>query len=373
MKILIDLTALSDNFSGIERFAANIAYEMIKKSEHTFVLVFKESIHPMFEDAQHKPYVETVVIPRCGKLFFNQIRLPAVLRKISADVYIFLAFPIPLFLHKKHMISAIHDACCWDCPDTMKSGAKWYYRISYRMAARKCSYIITVSEFSRQRIIARLGIPQDLIKVIYCAAQQSFFCNNVPNAEKKRICEKYSLPDEYIFSLSTIEPRKNIRSLILSYSRLVSEGKIDLPLVLAGRNGWKNNGLIDDIPPQISSKIIFTGFIDEVDLAAVFAGARYFVFPSLYEGFGIPPLEAMACGVPVLSSNAGSMPEILRDAAVYFDVEDMKTLDSSLVYMNTMGDKCRSEIIKRGLALAARYRWEDETEKIFYLLNGMGS
>lgn len=129
---------------------------------------------------------------------------------------------------------------------------------------------------------------------------------------------KYNLPNEYILSLSTLEPKKNIGLLIEAYSQLVTNENFDISLVLAGRKGWKIDEDLSAIDKKVKDRIIFTGFIDDNDLPAVYGNAKLFVFPSLYEGFGMPPLEVLACGTKVLSSDSTSLPEVLGNCAHHF-------------------------------------------------------
>lgn len=331
MKVLIDLTSLADNFSGIERYAASLAFEMIKDEETQFILVFKAAVHEIFKENVNKNNVEVVVLNSCSKLAFNQIRLPNAIRRIKADYYLFLAFPVPIFLFKKNMISTIHDICCWDCPETMKGMSKWYFRVSHKVALLKCTRIITISEFSRQRIVKRLCYPQNKIWLIQCGIDSKFLNFHKQKDKTKCISNKYKLPDSYILSLSTLEPRKNLNLLIRAYSELLKEGKIHLPLVLAGRVGWKMEELITSIDEFTRKHIFFTGFVDDEDLPYLYGNAKLFVFPSKYEGFGIPPLEAAACGTLVLSSDSTSLPEVLGDNATFFRNNDCENLKYRII------------------------------------------
>ena len=354
MKILIDLTSLADNFSGIERFAACLALEMTGNESHSYTLVFKEQVHPLFAEAVKKPYVETMVLNRCQKLLFNQLRLPIAISRCKADAYLFMAFPAPVLLFKKNMISTIHDICCWDCPETMNTMSKWYFRISHAIAMKKCSKILTISAFSRQRIVERLGYPESKLPIIYCGIDPKFFTPaNVADTTKK-----YSLPQCYLLSLSTLEPRKNLSLLVKAYEELLLEG-MELPeLVLAGRKGWKMEDFLAGVDPKTVEKIHFTGFVDDEDLPAIYAGAKLFVFPSKYEGFGIPPLEAMAAGCPVLSSDAASLPEVLGNAANYFESENLESLKQALV---SALENPQTEGLQEQ---AARFNWSTEAERL---------
>lgn len=374
MKVLIDLTALADNFSGIERYAASLAYEMIQHKEHKFVLLFKREIHKMFDAVSDMQNVRIVTIPACSKLLFNQWRLPQVIRKIKADWYLFMAFPAPVLLNKKNMVSAIHDICCWDCPETMKTLSKWYFRISDRRALKKCRYIITVSEFSKKRIVEKLNYPESKIFLIYDGISDSFknidFYNSTD--KKNEVRDKYKLPDKYILCLSTLEPRKNLRLLVDAFEHLVLNENFDIPLVLAGRKGWKMDDFLLKTPQMVKDKILFTGFVDEEDLPYIYNMADLFVFPSKYEGFGLPPLEAMTCGALVLSSDAEAMVEVLSEEALYFSNNNLTDLISKLkdIYSNIENNK--SKMKTNGMKQAERFDWKKQADRLLLYLGDKG-
>lgn len=369
MKILIDLTSLADNFSGIERFAACLASEMIKNNNNQYILLFKEKIHPVFSEQKKSSHVEIVILQRCNKLIFNQIRLTMEIYKYKADAYLFLAFPVPVFLFRKNMISTIHDICCWDCPETMNGMSKWYFRLSHRIAMLKCKRIITISHFSEKRIVERLKYNKNKIWTIYCGVDE-VFCQYHKAPSDFEILKKYKLPRKYILSLSTLEPRKNLKLLVQAYEKITQNNVACVPLVLAGRKGWKIDELLSDIDPQVVKKILFTGFVDDEDLPVIYGNASLFVFPSMYEGFGIPPLEALTCGAKVLSSDASSLPEVLGQCACYFKSNDLKDLEDKLFYLikNDDEENVAEEIIKDQLK---KYDWKTEANKLLRLMKGI--
>lgn len=359
MNILIDLTSLADNFSGIERYAACLALEMIKDINHLYILIFKEEIHYMFKTIYKQKNIKIYILKRCNKLFFNQVRLPIEIYKHKADYYLFLAFPVPVILFKKNMVSTIHDICCWDCPETMTKMSKWYFRISNRIAIIKCKSIITISRFSKRRIQEYLNYNENKIWLVYCGIDEKFRSYKQIAINNKLIHDKYNLPEQYILSLSTLEPRKNLKLLIDAYRDLYNENKICIPLVLAGRQGWKMDEFFKNIKieEEVKKNIYFTGFIDDDDLPAVYADAELFVFPSLYEGFGMPPLEALACGTKVLVSDSSSMPEVLGDEAVYFKNGNKKDLKDKL-------EKNIKNKTKLNTKLNTKFNWKTEANKI---------
>lgn len=360
MKILIDLTALADNFSGIERYAACLSREMIQNNNDEFILLFKEEIHSVFLDSTNAPNVQIVVIPRCRKIIFNQIRLPLEIYKHKADCYLFLAFPVPVLLFKRNMISTVHDICCWDCPETMNGLSNWYFKLSHMVAMKKCKAIITISEFSKRRIIDKLKYSQNKIWLIYCGVDNKFLTYRGDEEKLSLIKEKYGLPDRYLLSLSTLEPRKNLQLLVSAYEELVKEQKVDIPLVLAGRKGWKMDEFLSAIDKSVINKIQFTGFIDDEDLPTVYGYSTLFVFPSMYEGFGMPPLEALACGTNVLSSDSSSLPEVLGESVYYFNNNDKNDLKFKIVEAIEKGVPCES--YKKQ---TKKYSWNTEAIKLF--------
>ncbi len=427
MNIAIDLTSLDDNFTGIERYALNMTLELIREKqtvpetdpapsktdsrtaspgsrttsqsdghmtgdEDTFELIFKNRIFPDFEPYQDQENLHFHILPGCGKLMFNQWRLPRYMNRLKADYYLFFAFPMPVLLRKKHVLSTIHDLGCWDCPETMKTQMVWYFRLSYWWAARKAERTITVSEFSKSRIQQILHVPEEKILVTYNGVCGKFLTDDSAAKDRTRLRQKYHLPDKYILCLSTLEPRKNMTLLLNAYLDLAREGKIQTKLVLAGRKGWKIDELLREAGEEETVKdtetgtdmgktadmgtaadlphVTVTGFIDDDDLPEVYRMAKCFVFPSIYEGFGIPPLEAMSQGVPVISSDAASMPEVLGDAPLYFRSGDKEDLKRAILEMESLNDEERADRAAVGLRQSRKFRYGQEAEKVREYLYG---
>ncbi|GLC29712.1 glycosyltransferase family 4 protein [Clostridium omnivorum] len=365
MKILIDLTSLADNFSGIERFAMCISKEIINCKDNEYVLIFKNEIHNEFEELVDNVRVKAYVLKGRNKLLFNQVILPLKIYGIKADAYLFLAFPVPILLFKTNMISTIHDICCWDCPETMKSVSKWYFRISHKVAIRKCKSIITISEFSKQRIVERLKYPENKIWKIKCGISDVFLDFSFSSEENEKVISKYKLPSNYLLCLSTLEPRKNMRLLVEAYSRLVLECNVNQDLVLAGRKGWKIDDLLASLDKKVASKIHVTGFIDDIDLPYIYKNAQSFIFPSKYEGFGIPPLEAMSVGTAVISSDSTSLPEVLGNAAIYFENNNKNDLERKIYYITSLITQNEYlELKKDGINRVKLFSWEKEAKKL---------
>lgn len=367
MRICVDLTSLADNFSGIERFALSITKELIKNKDHHWILLFKNSVHKDFNDLSEN--VEKVVIKGGNKLIFNQIILPIKLAGIKADRYFFPAFPAPFFFFCKNSYNTIHDLSCWDCPGSNKKHMIWYFKIMYWKTSLNNKKIVTVSEFSKGRICSILQVKPENVIVVYNGISEQFNKDKVTELEKKRIQEKYSLPEKYVLCLSTLEPRKNLRFLLDAYASLFEEG-ITEEIVLAGRKGWKMNDFLNGYEQVFLEHVHFTGFVDDEDLPVIYKLAKVFVFPSLYEGFGIPPLEALACGTLVISSDAASMPEVLGDGVFYFKNQDQGNLQQCVKQVSRIISSGGVAINKKkGYAQAQKYNWNNEAKKLLVLFD----
>lgn len=365
MKILIDLTSLADNFSGIERFALCITKELIEceiQPDVSYTLLFKNEVHKEFLNTFAN--VKKIIVKGSNKLIFNQFQLPFVLTKHRADVYFFPAFPAPFFFFSANTINTIHDVGCWDCPSKNRKYMTVYFKIMYWKAAIGKKRVVTVSEFSKRRIVEILKKDKSQISVIYDGISDCFENFKYSETAESKARAVYSLPKSYILCLSTVEPRKNLRLLIDAYDELLSEEKVDIDLVLAGRKGWLVDDLLNNLKPETVKRIHFTGFVDDDLIPYVYKNARMFAFPSIYEGFGIPPLEAMSMGIPVISSDAASLPEVLGDAAVYFPSKNKDELKKQILAVLSLGEAETSTLNAKGIKQASLYSWKREAKKL---------
>lgn len=356
MVIAIDLTALSYHMTGIERYAMCITEEMLKADkENKYILIFRDNIYPAFYQYIDEKQVKTKIICGKNKLLFYQLILPKTLYEIEADKYLFFAFTSPILFRKKGIINTIHDMGPWDSGDSLRFLQKVYLKTTCFFSARNSEKIITVSEFSKKRIGEILKFPKKRIKVIPSAIYRQVI--DLSRVEYSLVKDKYKLPNKYIMSLSTLEPRKNLNVLLEAYMSV--KDKVSYDLVLVGRKGWK----MDEILRQygIQTGIHITGFVEDEHVSHIYKNAMCFVFPSKYEGFGLPPLEALALGTPVIASNAASIPEVLMEQAVYFDCDNAEELRKLLVNLEDNLDK-----MPRGLNTYQKrnYQFEVSAKKV---------
>ena len=366
MKIVFDLTPIYDHLTGVERYNINITKEMIiHHPENDYILLFKNEVHKEFEAIVKQRNVGHVTIPACNKLLFIQLRLLKALRKIDADYYVFLSFTSPVLFKQGRIINAIHDLTCWDCPETIPAKMKHYYRYTYGAAARNSWRLITVSKFSQRRICEKYKLETEKVPVIYDGLTDIFSKEYAYNPELKK---KYGLPNKYMLSLSTLEPRKNLQLLIKAFGDLAEKNK-DLPdLVLAGRQGWKLEEIVGEVSDALKERIHFTGFVADEDLPQLYADAEVFVFPSKYEGFGLPVIEAMSQRTIVITSDAASLPEVAGEAGIIFRSDDIDDLKRAICKYFEMNEKEKKTRKQNGFSISQGFSWKNEAEKLYRIM-----
>jgi glycosyltransferase involved in cell wall biosynthesis len=341
---------------------------IISDKKNEYLLIFKKGIHKDFEFIINLPNVKYKIINVNSKLLLAQIVLPMILYSNRCDKYLFLAFPSPLLFFSRGLINTVHDMTPWIYPETMSKKGLIYFRILISNAMKRSKLILTVSNSSKKDI--KRYFNNNNIEVIYNGVDNRFFNIYDKEIKKDKIKKKYKLPDKYIFSLGTVEPRKNLKLLMDAFVELKQENKInDYKLVLSGRLGWKYNELLQRVKDSdLEKEIIFTGFIDDDDLPYVYSYAECFIFPSIYEGFGIPPLEAMAAGVPIVCSNSSSLPEIVEIDKLMFNSNDIEQLKLKMLEILQLDYFKRSKLISIGINNSLRFNWKRESIKLINLI-----
>jgi len=227
-----------------------------------------------------------------------------------------------------------------------------------KQTCKRADLIVTISAFSKGEISRFLGYRQDRIIVVPCGVDFRMYHPHYSEEQKHCARQKYGIQGEYILYLGTLEPRKNIPRLIGAYQILRKADPAVPELVIAGKKGWQYQEIFALVKELgLADHVLFPGYIDEADVPLLMAGAKVFVFPSLYEGFGMPPLEAMACGTPVLVSKTAALPEVVGDAGVMVDPLSPNSIAQGMEQLLT-DEAYRQSMIKKGIALAAFFSWE---------------
>jgi glycosyltransferase involved in cell wall biosynthesis len=252
-------------------------------------------------------------------------------------------------------VLTVHDLIFRHLPQHHKPLNRWYLNLTLPLYCCRATHIIAVSEQTKRDLVTAYRLPPEKITVIYEAANPRF-CPQ-PAEAVAIVRERYHLPERYLLFVSTIEPRKNLTRLLTAFER-VHQARLTDALVIVGKRGWLYDNFFAAVEHSPSRKaVIFPGYVADADLPAVYAGAQALAFPSLFEGFGLPVLEAMACGTPVVCSNSSSLPEIAGNAAFLVDPLDTDALADALGRMLQDGS-LREQLRMRGSAQAMQFSWE---------------
>lgn len=373
MNISFDvLPLISENMSGIGYCQAGLVGEMIKshpEDSYTFEY-FSRKDHDVKRNRLKKYMGKNCSL---NESHFSGFLYRAVMNIIpipytfffgkKSEVTHFFNYIIPPFVHGKKIVT-IHDMVIRAYPETVRFRTKQVLNTGMKKSMKRADVIITDSEFSKSEIIKYYPKYKDKIQVVYCGVNTEKFYPVTDASKIDNVKKSLGIDRDYFLYLGTIEPRKNLERLIEAYSILVSKDK-DVPLlVMAGGKGWLNSAIYSKVSEYgIEKNVIFTKYIPDEDLCPLINGATAFVFPSLYEGFGMPPLEAMACGVPVVTSGEASLPEVAGDCAVIVDAYSPESISEGM-YKVWTDEKLREDLKTRGPKRAAEFSWGKFSEKL---------
>ncbi len=358
MRIAIDAHSVGTGLGGNESYATNLIEalaEIDKTNLYTLYVTRKEAVDrftkrwPNFSVRATLPHTPLIRIP---------LILSAELRRQPVDV-LHVQFTAPPLSPCPFVVS-IHDLSFEHLPETFKWRSRNQLKATVRRSARNAARVIALSEHAKRDIIETYAIAPDRIRSIPLAASHRF--RPVTDADElKRVRQTYAIEGEYILSVGAIQPRKNLRRLIEAYARLRwTRPEGNLPkLVVAGKCAWLFEETLRSIKElQVTESVILTGYVPENDLPALYSGALCFVYPSYFEGFGLPPLEAMKCGAPVITGDRTSLPEVVGDAGLMvdpFDVDALAAAISTLISDSAL----RAKLIAKGLERARLFDWKE--------------
>jgi glycosyltransferase involved in cell wall biosynthesis len=361
----VDLTSIWRQPTGIFRYATELARHLLLLQDITipirYTLFFAREIHHDF--LPYRDLFDACICPSRNELFIKQIWFPALLPFRHLDAIHYPAFPPP-FIHPfgPAMIMTFHDAGPWRYPEALTSHGRIYFRTLLARGMHSCSSVITVSEHARSEIGYFLGerfLPK--ITVISEAARPAF---SIPcsDAYRKEVRAKYALPERYFLAVTTIEPRKNLVTLLDAFKQLNIHSNMSCPpLVIVGRKGWNFDDILAYMG-ELEGKVVFPGHVSDDELVALYQMATCLVFPSLYEGFGLPVLEAMMAACPVITSSVSSLPEVAGDAALF--VDPLNAEDITFAMQKILHDESlRSRLVREGFARAHTFTWETAAQR----------
>ncbi len=291
------------------------------------------------------------------RIFWEQLLQPLALRQAGVDLLHALAFVAPLAAPCPFVIT-IYDLSFLRYPEAFRPLNRWYLSRFTARSVKQAKAIITISESTRQDVINLLGAPPERVHTIYCGVEPSF--QPLPAAEVAAFKAARGLPDTFILFLGTLEPRKNVDGLIRAYARWRQFDPAAPPLIVAGGKGWYYTKIFQLVETLgLTGAVHFPGYVPHEDLPRWFNAACLFVYPSHFEGFGLPVLEAMACGTPVITSTVSSLPEVTGadGAAVLVDPTQPDMLAEAMAQLLSQPDR-RAAMAAQGRVRAAGFQWE---------------
>lgn len=361
MRITLDISPYVHHHAGLGRYAGELLDAMRKIApEHEYLGLYHATRELQVEGALGnlktwrvplgaKPWRMSVLLSYLGHLNMDRW-LP------QSGIFHGTDHLLPPLKNSRGVFT-IHDLIFRFFPEYHLPLNRLFLDLMLPKFMRRADAIIAVSENTRRDVARLMNIPADKITVIYEGVHSTF--RPVQDyQDRKRVSVKYNLPPHYLLFFSTIEPRKNLVTLLEAYAELLRRGEDIPPLVVMGRKGWLYQttlGRIQDL--GLTQRIVFTDWVDSGDVPTVLSMTEIFVFPSLYEGFGLTPLEAMACGAPVICSNASSLPEVVGDAGILLDPGDVKGFADAIIRV-LKNESLRRELQLRGLQQASLFTWE---------------
>jgi len=345
---------------GTEIYAAGLlaGLAQIDSENEYFVFVNRESVAWHLPSA---PNFRRVVCPvratnRAKRYFFEQVYLPGLLKHFHVDIVHSLGYVAPLFPPCPSVVT-VHDLNFRAFGSRMQLAKQWALEFFVKQSARRAHHVITVSEFSRGQILSVLGISQEKVSVTLEATSSA----NPDLVDWAITLQRYGVNKPYIIAFSSSSPNKNIPRLIQAFVQARQNYSLPHQLVVVGHRH-------PDYVPDELNPIVFTGYLDVSSKQALLAGAEMLVFPSTYEGFGFPVLEAQQVGVPVVCSTAASLPEVVGEAAVFFDPFSVNEMAEAIGQV-AQDKGLRESLKQKGLHNVSRFSWEKtarETLQIYY-------
>lgn len=382
-RIGIDIRCLSDGKrTGVEEYTINLLeniFELDKKNEY---ILFSNSYRGSHFDARIFSQFKNVKVKRFNypnKLLnfcFWYLRWPHVDKMLGGvDVFFMPNINFISLSKKTKLLLTVHDLSFEIFPETFSLKRRaWHQFVNPRSLCKRANQIIAVSDSTKADIVSRYEIGEQKVQRVYNGISDEMAELDRNNPKLIEVKELYHLPFNFIFYLGTVEPRKNIPAIVKAYDKLRSLGDPQLDkykLVIAGGMGWKIGSILDEMRnARFTNDIIFTSCITNEDKAAVYTLASLFVYPSFFEGFGIPVLEAMRCGVPVISSNCSSLPEVVDQGAIMIDPDKPEELYLAMKEV-LLNREFHAQLSQLGLRQAVRFNWRTASRETFEIIEKM--
>ena len=352
--------ALVARRTGTEHYSASLlrALTLLPEAQHIRFVLYVNSTSP--EEARNglgfelpsNWHVRAIPFPR----LWTHIRLSREMVTRPPGGLFVPSHVVPL-LHPRRTVVTIHDLGYIQYPQAHTRASRLYLHLSTLFSARAATRVIAISEATKRDLVRHYRIEPQKIKVVYHGRDSDY----APVRDRQKLEEtaaRYGVAQPYCLHVGTLQPRKNLGMLVEAWERLRAEMERPPQLLLAGKRGWLYASLFEAVQSRgLEGLVKFADYVEQDDLPALYSGALAFTFPSLYEGFGLPPLEAMSCGTPVLASNASSLPEVVGEAGLLLSPREPQEW-ANAVKRVMESSALQEELSQKGLARAALFTWE---------------
>jgi glycosyltransferase involved in cell wall biosynthesis len=366
--VYVDVSSAVHAKAGIGRYAESLVRALIARQRGRYAVFYNQG-------RRAKPLEGLGTIPtRTVRAGYKPWRMAVWLGHLAQIGFDSLVPDAELFHATEHLllplkevptVLTVHDMIFQMFPEHQKRLNYWYLNATMPIYCRRADAIITVSESSKRDIVTSYGLDAGKIRVVYEAAAPEFTPASTSAIEGVR--RRYGLPEQYLLHVGTIEPRKNLARLTEALQKLRDAG-LRIPLVVVGGKGWLYQDFFERLEGlPVADSVLFPGYVPANDLPTVYCAARLAIMASVYEGFGLPLLEAMACGTPVVSSNSSSLPEVGGDAALYFDPYDIDAM-AGAIHSAWTDSELREHLKQLGLVRSSEFSWEraaQETTSVY--------
>jgi glycosyltransferase involved in cell wall biosynthesis len=366
MKIAIDIRDAASEKTGKGWYVYNIVKEVLKLDKKNNYLLYGNQKKNPLKDYGNGEYKFIDAKPsRWHFLVLKDIQ------KEKVDVFFApSSFIIPALAPKTiKTVITVHDLVSYLFPANHNAKAVIIERLTLKRALKRANSVFVVSENTKKDLLKKFKYPENRIFITHCAASD-FFKTQIEQKEIEKFRAKMKYPEKFILAVGTLEPRKNFSTLIRSFST-IKKWYPDYKLIIVGKKGWKFRQIEETLKKyKLENDVLFPGYLKDSELKNTYKLATVFVFPSLYEGFGIPPLEAMASGCPVVCSNVASMPEVVGEAGFLVDPNNpyqFADAVSSLIE----NEQVRSSMIERGYRQTEKFNWKVSAEKVLEVFNNI--
>ncbi|MGE3270865.1 MAG: glycosyltransferase family 4 protein [Chloroflexota bacterium] len=379
LRIAIDYTSAVNQNAGIGRFVRSLVQSVVKQDTTDSFLLMHATPNPGRVPTYPPGANVTRRVLRVNERWMNilwhrlQVPLPADWLTGPVDLFHSPDFVLPP-VRAARSILTVHDLAFLLYPECADASLRAYLERTVPRSVQRADYVVADSENTRNDVVCLLGVPPERVTVVPGGVDPSFKPVTDP-ARLAQFRQSIGLDETtpYILFVGVIEPRKNLVGLIEAFNVLKGRRPLPHKLVVVGRRGWLSESTMERAERSpYSSDIIFPGFIPDEELATLYSAAETFAFPSHYEGFGLPVLEAMACGVPVVASRASSLPEVVGDAGMQVDPDDTERLASALELL-ALNPEMRSDFSARGLERAATFSWDAAAQVMLDVYRRVGA